>query len=365
MGPGSPLIVSQALDLGISSLLKIEEHFLEMAQNPAYTSYTKFVGLDDPAGDNVYHIYTEPLDAMPEWKGPRQYVEVMSRFWQQSIRTFARAMKINVDDVKADSGRPEKMALYVQTARRLTESAMLVWPGLIVNAINLGVTTAIWQPDGQKIFDNHPVNPSIPGGSAFRNLRSKTAAGGGAAYPISYANELAILKYGYGFTAPNGLQLPVQYNAVATNPVNVPLLKSLYTEDRIAAAEAFGQVSGEGGGALLSDTPAGGDVPNKIKRQYGGDAMQIFPVANMNPNHRLYMDLSMASERPLRLKERQPITWQFLGPNGPEGAFPVGSDEGMVTEMVFHENGAAYGPKCRGEAYFSNWWRALLCDATT
>ena len=116
--------------------------------------------------------------------------------------------------------------------------------------------------------------------------------------------------------------------------------------------------------AAIATTAAGGDAINAIKSYYDGDAIEVVELANMPSTLRLYLDLSIDSEKPLRLQERQPITLQYEGPGGAEGAFPVGSDEGMVSSSVFNNNSVKFGPKARGEAYFGNWWRAMLCDST-
>lgn len=348
---GSPANIPQALDQFFLPQLRVQELFLELAKNPFYTAYSKFVGMDDPAGDVIYTFYSEPLAAMPEWKGPRHMSEVDFRYWTTGVRTFADSMEVSVDDIKADSGSPAKMMAYQQTARRLVEAAMLRWPQLVVEAIQAGVT-AVWLPDGQKIFDLHPINPSNPSGATFRNYFANSVQGGGAAKAITYLNELAALKNGYTFKAPNGYDMPIMYDCVVTAPSNVPLLSRLLKDDRIPAFEAGGT------------TAAGGDVPNEIRRHYGGDGIEVIGLANMPSNLRMYCDRSIASEIALRLKERQPITWQYQGPGGPSGAFPVGSDEGMVAESIFNANTVKYGPKCRGESYFSNWWRVALLDST-
>ncbi len=348
---GSPVVMPQTLDLVTAVTLRFEEHFMEMASLPSYTAFKKFVKMDDPAQDLIYQVYSEPLAAMPEWKGPRHMSEVQFRSWTKSIRTFATSMQINVDDVKADSGNVARQMAYMQAAERLAESAALLWPGLVTDAITAGVT-GVWQPDGQKIFDLHPINPSLPNGTTFRNYFANSGQGGSAAMPITYGNVLARLKAGYGFKAPNGLDMPIMYNVIATSPSNVPLLSRLVKDERIPAAEASGT------------TTYGGDVQNEIRNHYGGGAIEVVGVANMPSKYWMLVDTSIPSEIPMRLKERQPITWQYQGPGGPEGAFPIGNDEGQVSSSVFESNTAKYGPKARGEAYFSNWWRAALCDST-
>lgn len=348
---GSPANVPQALDQFFLPQLRVQEMMFELAKLPEYTSYTKFVKMDDPAGDVIYHIYSEPLAAMPEWNGPRHMSEVDFRYWTSTVKTFADSMKVDVDDIKPDSGSPAKMMAYQQAAQRLVGGAMLTWPNLVKQAIQDGVTN-VWVPDGQKIFDVHPVNPSDAAGDTFRNYFANTVQGGGAAKAISYVNELAALKHGYTFKAPNDYDMPIRYNMCVTAPSNVPLLSRLLKDERIPALEAGGT------------TAAGGDVLNEIRRYYGGDSIEVVGLANFPSNLRLYVDTTVPSEISLRLKERQPITWQYQGPGGPSGAFPIGSDEGMVSEAVFDTNSVKYGPKARGQAYFSNWWRVLLLDST-
>lgn len=355
------LNIPQALDKFFLPQLRIDEFFNDLAKDPYYTSYLKGVGIDDAAGDQIYHVYTEPLAAIPEWKGPRHEAEIDTRYWTSTVRTFASSMSVDVDDIKADSGSPAKLAVYRMKAQRLVESAMLLWPDLFVKSIqagsaltysSAGLAAALkWLPDGQNIFDNHPINPSSPSGTAFRNYRSKDTTGGSAAFPISYANEKTVLAAGLAFKLPNGLERPIRYNKVFTNAANVPTLEKILKDDWIPSYEA-------------NSSNVGGSVPNEIRRHYGGEGIEVIGVANMPSALRLYMDTSMMTEMPLRLKERQPITWQYQGMSGAEGAFPVGNDEGAVSDSVFNTNSAKYGPKARGEVYAANWWRMFLCDST-
>ncbi len=363
----TPALLPQSIDLFLNAVLRIDEVFEEMSKDPAYTSFKSLVRTVDPAGDNIYTTYSEPLAAMPEWKGPRHMSEVQFRVYTATVRRFATSMKVDVDAIKADSGTPAKMMAYQETVRRLWDSALLVWPQMFVDAVCTGVVggvsaanaalglgggvSTVWQPDGQKVFDLHPISPSLPNGSKFRNYFAKSAQGGGAAYPITYGNELALLKNGYGFKAPNGKDMPIRYNKVSCSPGNVPLLTRLLKDDMIAAYEA-------------NSSNVGGMVPNEIARHYNGQAIEVVGVANMPTTIRMYEDTSRPMEIPVCFKERQPITWQYKGASGQAGAFPVGSDEGVVSEETFDDNAATFGPKARGEMWFGNWWRAALADST-
>jgi hypothetical protein len=351
---GSPAVVPQALNLLLATTLRVDEIFEEVSKDPAYTAFKKLVRMADPAGDLIYVTYSEPLAAMPEWQGPRHMSEVQFRFYQRTVRRFATAMRVDVDDIKADSGTPAKMLAYQDTVRRLWDSALLVWPKMVVDAIKNGVTT-VWTPDGQKIFDLHPISPSNASGAKFRNYFSKTVQGGSAAYPITYANELALLKNGYQFKLPSGDDMPIRYNKVTCSPGNVPLLSRLLKDEWIPSYEAA---------ADASPAVRGGSVANEIRNHYDGMNIEVVGMANMPSNLRMYEDTSRPMEIPLVLKERQPITWQYKAPGGPSGAFPVGDDEGFVGDETFDENAATFGPKARGECWFGNWWRAALADST-
>ncbi len=153
------------------------------------------------------------------------------------------------------------------------------------------------------------------------------------------------------FKAPTGLDYPVYYNKLIVPPGSLQTARRLVQFDRLPVAEIFGQDT--------TSTAVGGDAMNQIKALY---SLEVLPLANMTPGTWMLADTSRPSEVSLRLKKRQDITWQYVGPGGASWAFPVGSDEGMVPESVFNTNKVKYGPKARGASYFSNWWRVMLND---
>lgn len=335
--------------------LAFERKFASMASRPDYLSFMKLARKDDSAGDLCRVYFSNPLGVMPEFTGTRARVEVTFDFVEQNVRTFASAMAVNVFDILPDAGTPAKVWAYGESAERLGESAALLWPGLFVQAIGTGLTK-LWKPDGLPFWGVHYYNWRQPSLGSYRNYYSKTVQGGGTAYPITYANVLAILKYARGFIAPNGLQKAIRLNKFAVNPVNAPLLRRLLTAERIPSWEVTGQTAGT--------TNQGGDVINEIKAYYGGDSIEVEEVANMPSQYWLGLDTSNESDMMFAWKERLPVTWQMIGPGSSAYPFPTGGFDGMVSEMTFNTMESVYGPLARGESYMRNWWGGILCDST-
>ncbi len=307
--------------------------------------------MDDPAGDLIYTVYSEPMAPPPKWDGDRPMSEVYFDFWTQTVDTYANGFELDVDDLRAYSGNAIKAAMYLMAAQRMGESVAGLWPGLVADAIANGVN-ALWRPDGQPIFSIHNFNPRNASLGTFRNYRANNGQGGSASFPLTYGNLLYALNYGLTFKAPTGLDLPMRYNKLYCAPGAENTAKRLVGYDRLPVAEIFGQNT--------ASTAVGGDALNQIRQQYGN--LEVEPVANLAPGTWGLEDTSRPSEIPLRLKKRQEITWQYVGPGGASWAFPVGADAGMIPESVFNTNKVKYGPKARGAAYMSNWWRIAYFD---
>jgi hypothetical protein len=353
----SPAVIPSGGSNGVLFDLKLafERRFASMASRPDYLSFMRCARKDDSAGDLCRVFYSNPLPAMPQFNGTRNRVEVTFDYFDQNVRTFASGMAVNVFDILPDAGTPAKVWAYGEAAERLGESAALLWPGLFVQAISTGLTK-IWQPDGQPFWGVHYFDYRTPSLGSYRNYFSSTVDGGSAAYPITYANVLAILKHARGFKAPNGLQKAIIINKFATNPVNAPLLRRLLTAERIPSWEATGQTAGT--------TGQGGDVINEIRAYYGGAAIEVEEIANMPSQYWLALDTSSETDMMFAWKERLPVTWQTIGPGFAAYPFPTGGFDGMVSEMVYRTMETEYGPIARGESYMRNWWGGILCDTT-
>lgn len=349
MSFAGPIVSPAGLDLLANVQMRANNAYAEVYSGEEYSSYKNFTGADDPAGDIIWTFYSEPLAPPALWQGERHMSSVAFDYWTQTVDSYADGFELDVDDLKQDSGNPAKAMMYLMAAQRLGESVAGLWPGLVAHAIAAGTTT-IWKPDGQYIFDTHPYSPRNASLGSFRNYNANNVQGGSAAYPLNYANLLALLVKGSTFKAPTGLDYPIRYNVLVVPPGSGQVARRLVGFDRLPVQEVLSTAT----------SAAGGDALNAIKMQFG--YLQVYELANMAPGTWLLMDTSKPSEIPLRVKQRQPITWQYVGPGGASWAFPVGADEGMVSEAVFNTNKVKYGPKARGAAYASNWWRMYYCD---
>jgi hypothetical protein len=330
--------------------LRFWDAYQSMYGNVAYTDYQKFTFADNPAGDIIYGVYSEPLKPMPVWQGDRHSTAVDFRYWTLGVRNFGDSMELDVDDIKSDSGNPIKFQFYMNAAQRFAEAAVGLWPSMVAEAF-VNATTKTWLPDGQNVFDLHPISPSSPNGTKFRNYYANSSQGGGAATPLTYANVLALLKLGAAFKAPNGLDYPIYYTHIVVPPGSAPTAWRLATYDGLPVGEIYGQAP--------ASSNAGGTGPNEIAKTFG---LKVAVLANMPAGMWGLVDASVPSELSIALKKRQEVTWQYVGPGGSSGPFPTGDDSGMVSQQVFETNKTKFGPKARGEAYFRNWWRVLLAD---
>ncbi len=353
-----PVNAPSALDLIASYRARFYRLYEQLASSPLYQAWTKIAALDDPAGDLIYFVYMDPLGRMPLWENERHSSSLDFHYWTQSVDRFGDQMRLDVDDIKSDSGNQLKQMMYAAAADEYARAASLLWPGLISDLIVAG-PSLIWEPDGQKIFDLHDFKIGFSSQGTFRNYRSKTSEGGSAAFAMTAANILTVLTEGRKIKQPNGLDAPANYNMLFCSPSKGPLLRRLVKSDRLPSWEVTGQTAGS--------TAQGSDVPNPIRQQFG--EIEVLEIPNMG----VYADNLWGAVdtqspdpnvRPIRLKKRQEVTWQFIGPGGAEIPWPTGSDEGAVSEIVFNTNGTKFGPKARGRAYFGNPWKIFLCDAT-
>lgn len=344
MAFAGPINSPRALDAVTAVRVRFMEAYEEMYRQPAYTDWQQFTYLDDPAGDLIYTIYAEPLRPLRQWYGDRPMSQVDFRYWTQAVRTFGDGMEFDVDDLR-DDANPAKRQQYMMAAQKLGEAAAGLWPSLVVEAM-INSINRVWLPDGAKIFDNHPISIANASRGTFRNYYANNTQGGSAAYALTYSNLLALLKLGLAFDAPNGLDMPIHYTHLVVPPGSAKTAARLTTFDRLPAFETGGT------------TAAGGDVINEIKQLYSPTVVEL---ANMPNNTWALIDATSGGERPIALKKRQEITWQYTQGGGEIAGVPT-SDEGLVSSDVFLKNKTKYGPKARGEAYFRNWWRALLAD---
>lgn len=349
MAFAGPINAPSALNLVTAVRVRFMEAYADAYAGAEYTDWQDFTYLDDPAGDLIYTIYAEPMKPLPAWLGDRHMTSTDYRYWTQAVRTFGDGMELDVDDLK-DDANPAKRQMYMMAAQRFAGAAVALWPSLLAETIVKG-TTAIWLPDGQKIFDLHPFSPSNSSLGNFRNYYANSVQGGSAAYPLSYGNLLALLKAGYAFKAPTGLDYPIKYRTLAVPPSSAPTANRLVSWDRLPNADIYGQSN--------AASNAGSDAVNEIKSTYG---IRVKLVANMPVNTWALIDDSSRDELPLAIKKRQDVTWQYVGPaSGDINGWPV-NDVGAVPEMVFNRNKSKMGPKARGDGYFRNWWRVVLAD---
>lgn len=321
--------------------------------NPAYTDFTQFAFEDSPAGDLINVIYSEPLQGMREWLDARPMSQVNWNYFTQAVRIFADGMEIDLDDVKPDSGNPAKLAMYMESAERLGEATALLWPQVIVDAVNNALTKN-WLPDGQPIWSTHPFNPRITSLGSFQNYFANNANGGNASFPLTYANLLARLKAGYAFKLPNGKPWPIRYTHLVVPPTAYPLAVRLCTYDKLPVGEIWGQ--------NIATSSAGGEAKNEVMNTYGVKPLQLF---GLGVNQWMLVDASTPSMRGVAIKKRQPVTWQYLGPGAGAGAIGnPDNDSGAVPEHTFERNKTKWGPKARGDGFFRNWWGQVLCDGT-
>lgn len=354
--PGFASIVNSpaALDLIVSVQARFYRAYdMQVQSNAAYTDFQKVVFEDNPAGDLIYGIYSEPLAGPREWLDARPMSQVDWRYFTQAVRKFADGMEIDLDDVKPDAGNPAKLAMYMESAARLGEATALIWPFLVTDAINTALTKT-WLPDGQPIWSTHNFNPSNASLGTFQNYFANNANGGNASFPLTYSNLLARLKAGYKFKLPNGKDWPIRYTHLAVAPGQWPTALRLCQYDRLPVGEVFGQ--------SIATSSAGGDALNEVKLSYG---VQPIMIANLPANQWLLFDASAPSQQGLVIKRRQPVTWQYLGPSAGAGAIGAAdNDSGGLPEHAFERNRIKFGPKVRGDAYFRNWWGQVLCDGT-
>lgn len=353
MAFAGPINASAQLNLLTAVKMRFMDAYSQAYQGPEYSDWQNFTYLDDPAGDLIYTIYAEPLKPLRQWLGERPASAVDFRYWTQAVRTFADSMEIDVDDIK-DDANPAKRLMYMAAAQKLADASVALWPSLVAETLIKGVS-AIWLPDGQQIFSTHQFSPSNSSLGTYRNYYANSAQGGNAAYPLTYGNLLALLKAGYAFKSPAGMDYPIYYSELVVPAGSAPTAQRLVSYDRLPVAEVFGQT--------LSSTSVGGDAPNEIQKSFGN--LRVRVLAGMPANTWSLIDANRDSEKPLAIKMRQPITWQYIGPSALDATgFPV-SDEGAVPEMVFNRNKQKFGPKARGDGFFRNWWRAAFCDGNS
>lgn len=346
-----PINAPSALNLIAAVKVRFMEAFDSLYDGPEYQGYKEFVFDEDPSGELIYSIYSEPLKPMQEWLKERHMSATQFRYWTLSCRPFADSMEIDVRDMR-DDANPAKVRMYLESAQRMAEAAVALWPSLTVEAMFRGIGQA-WVPDGQNILSIHNFNPDRASLGTYRNYYANSVGGGSAAYPLNYANLLARLAGGYSFKAPTGLDYPIRYTHLAVPPSSFPTAQRLLAFDRLPSYEVVTGVS----------SAAGGDVLNQIKQQFGN--VKPVVVANMPAGTWALLDASSPSKRAIGLKKRQDIIWQMVGPGGPEGPFPVGAREGMVSQQIFETNKTKYGPYAEGEAFFRNWWGVVLCDGNS
>jgi len=346
-------------------LIRFEDTWKNYQDNPALKNWLRAVHVEPATGDIIYHADSDPAEAMPEWTGPRHVTEVDFYSFQHSIGRYATSMIVDVDDVKAGSANPMKVAAYQRRMQELAKAAFLtplqlfvrtIMNGNALGAAVNGVTATQWARDGQNIFDNHAIKVGNTSLGNFRNYRSKDATGGGAAFPISVGNETAIFQAGLGFTAPNGINVPQVYNMVLCSPGQAPVLERILHDDRLTAAEMLGQ-------SPLTSAPAGGDVANPLLH-YGSKGCQVVPVSGFPTTYRLYLDTTNDFDNAIGFQERQALTWQFKGNNAAsafEGA--EDNDAGVVADDTFEGNFIKMGPKWRGAFYFRHWRGMFLADS--
>jgi hypothetical protein len=348
MGFAGPIVAPSALNLIAAVKVRFMDAFEAVYSGPEYRSWEEFSFLDDPQGDVVYTIYSQPNKPMQEWLSERHMSSVDFKYWTQATRVFADGMSIDTRDMR-DDANPAKVRMYMEAAARMAESAAGLWPSLAVETLIKGINST-WLPDGQKILDIHNFNPDDASLGTYRNYYANNSQGGGAAYSLTYGNLLARLSGGYSFKAPTGLDYPIQYTHLAVPPSSYPTALRLLSFDRLPLQEVYSTAT----------TAAGGDTLNQIKQQYGN--VRPVMVANMPAGTWALLDASQPSRRALGIKKRQDIIWQMVGPGGSEGPFPVGQREGMVSQLVFDTNKTKYGPYAEGEGFFRNWWGVLFCD---
>lgn len=348
MAFAGPINAPSALNLLTAVKARFMDAYLATYGGPEYSDYQQFIWNEDPAGDLIYSIYAEPLKPLRAWLGERPMDQVDFRYWTQAVRTFASGMEIDVDDIK-DDANPAKRAMYMMAAQKLADASVGLWPSIVAETLVRG-TTALWLPDGNQIFSNHPISINNSSLGNFRNYYANNAQGNNAAFPLTYGNLLTVLKNGYTFKAPTGMDYPIYYSHLVVPPGAVKTAQRLVGFDRLPGFE-----SGAGG-----TTAAGGDFLNEIKQSFGD--LKVCALANMPAGTWALIDARKPSEKPIALKKRQDITWQYIGPSALDaGGFPV-SDDGAVPEMVFNRNKQKFGPKARGDGFFRNWWRAAFMD---
>lgn len=347
-----PAIINSpaALDLLTQVQLRFYDGYGQLYKGPEYSDYEKFVYPDDPAGDLIDVIYAEPGQGMREWKDARPMEQIDFQHFQASVRRFANGMKVDLDDIKPDSGNPAKLKMYLMAVEQLVTDAALLWPGLVAEAIVAGLTKK-WLPDGQMIWDLHNYKASDASVGTFRNYYASSAQGGSAAMPLTYPNLLARLEQGYGFKLPNGKDKPIRYTHLCVPPSSFPKASRLTKFDRLPVGEVLGQD--------VSTTSAGGDTENQIRSSY---AVEPVMLAGMKKNTWLLADASSPASRGIALKKREEIKWQQLAGPGASAVGMSDNDSGVVSAEAFDDNSTKWGPKARGEAFFRNWWGQMYCD---
>jgi phage major head subunit gpT-like protein len=348
MAAAGPYVAPQALNLVTAVKVKFLDIYDGVYAGPEYKSYEEFVYAEDPAGDLIYSIYSQPMKPMQEWLKDRKMSAASFKYTTYSPRPFADSMEIDTRDIR-DDANPAKVQMYLEAAARFGEATAALWPSLVAETLFKGIGQT-WLPDGQHVLDLHNFDPDGVVSGNFRNYFANNSQGGSAAYALTYGNLLARLGAGYSFKAPTGLDYPIRYTHLIVPPSSFPTATRLLSFDRLPLQEVYSAAS----------SAAGGDTINQIKNQYGN--VKPVMLANMPAGTWALVDASSPSKRAIGLKKRQDVIWQQIGPGGPAGPFPTGSREGMVSEMTFNTNKSKYGPYAEGEAFFRNWWGVALMD---
>lgn len=323
------VLPSKDIDLLLAMKVSFYEAYNEeYTSSPAYTDYKKLVKIFPGDFDEETILYPSPMGGMKEWIGERPFSQLDWDFFRVDVRKFADGIFVDVDDAKSSRKRP----LIIQAVRQLAIATALWEPSLVAEAI-VGGLTKVWKPDGQKIWDVHNFDPRDASKGSARNYYANNVQGGNAAKALNYANLKAGLEQGYTYKLPNGKSYTARFNQLVVGSALVPTARTLTTVDNFVV-----------GGVLQ---------PNEIK-PYG---LEIVELADMPANHWMLHDARTPNTKSIGVKIAQPVTWQQIG------AFPDG-DSGDVPEEVYERNRTKYGPKAVGEAFFQNWWSAILFDGT-
>lgn len=286
--------------------------------------------------------FMEPPDGMKEWLGARPTTSIVDRVFSVDNKKFAQGVKIKLDDA-----RDQRLGIYRDPIANLAAQARLLWNELLAAALEAGKSTT-WAPDGQLFFDSdHPISIDGQVAGTYQNNYDNTATGGSAAFALTYANLLQLLRYGRQLKLPNGKPMPIRYDSIIVGGDLVEKALDLTQKQMIAPAAG----SGVEAASVLQE--------NSLVRS----RLNVIYLPQLSESGTWYLAaLGRKGARPCGVQIRENIRFQRVGPVGTPDVEAEGGDGEIVSANEYHFDYVEMGPRARGNAFLKWPWRIIRAN---